>query len=57
VPQRERLLGRNGELVVGATYEEDPVAFPINALVIDLTTEDGGEDESLGFWFGCYALC
>jgi hypothetical protein len=34
------ILGMIGELVVDATYDEDPVAFPIDASVIDLTKED-----------------
>jgi hypothetical protein len=31
--------------VVDVNYEEDPVTFLIDALAIDLTTEDGREDE------------
>ena len=40
VPLCEGILGTIGNLVVNVTYEEDPVAFPIDALVIDLTKED-----------------
>jgi Kef-type K+ transport system membrane component KefB len=39
----EGVLGVIGELILGATYKEDLVAFPIDALVTDLTTEDGGK--------------
>jgi hypothetical protein len=39
VPLCEGISGTIGNLVVNGTYEEDPVAFPIYALVIDLTKE------------------
>jgi hypothetical protein len=32
--------------IVGKTYKEDLVALPIDALVIDLTKEDGQEEEA-----------
>jgi transposase len=40
VPLCKVISGTIGNLVVDGTYQEDPVAFPIDALVIDLTKED-----------------
>jgi transposase len=40
VPLCKGISGTIGNLVVDGTYQEDPVAFPIEALVIDLTKED-----------------
>jgi transposase len=40
MPLCEGISGTIGNLVVDGTYKEDPVAFPIDTLVIDLTKED-----------------
>jgi hypothetical protein len=40
VPLCKRISGTIGNLVVDETYQEAPIAFPIDALVIDLTKED-----------------
>jgi hypothetical protein len=39
VPLCEGISGTIGNLVVDGTYEEELVAFPIDALVVDLTKE------------------
>lgn len=49
VPLREGIWGMIGDPTCCwcglLHYEEDPVAFPIDVLVINLTKEDGQEDE------------
>jgi hypothetical protein len=40
VPLCKGISGTIGNLVVDETYEENLVAFPIDALVIDLTKEE-----------------
>jgi hypothetical protein len=45
VPLCEGISGKIGELVVDVNYEEDPIAFLVDESAIDLTTEDGREDE------------
>ena len=46
IPRVEGLSGTIGNLLVTETSEDEPVVFPIDALVLDLTKIDTEDDET-----------